>query len=142
MTSLTHFLFKPLISIARRSNILAIISLFYFVFVDIFCVKLDRSVYVIIPEINIYRRCLSAKRLTVKTSHRKEVKVFTCRRLFASPKAIKNRRCRHFHYFLLIMQYERNGITVTSFNLHVSTHGSFYSEFWHFTNNSSKNRAQ
>ena len=115
MTSLTHFLFKPLISIARRSNILAIISLFYFVFVDIFSVKLDRSVYVTIPENNIYRRCLKDRRLTVKTSHRKEVKVFpeTCRRLFASPKAIKNRRCRHFHYFLLIIQYERNGITVT-----------------------------
>ena len=81
--------FKPLISVARRSNILAIISLFYFVFVDIFCVKLDRSIYmyVIIPENNIYRRCLSARRLTVKTSHRKDVIVFfpdTCRRLFAS----------------------------------------------------------
>ena len=107
MTSLTHFLFKPLISIARRSNIIAIISLFYFVFVDIICVKLDRSVNVIIPENNIYRRCLSARRLTVQTSHRKEVKVFfpdTCRRLFASAKAIKNRRCRHFHYFLLIIR--------------------------------------
>ena len=114
--SLTHFLFKPLISIARRSNILAIISLFYFVFVDIFCVKLDRSVYVTIPENNIYRRCLKDRRLTVKTSHRKEVKVFfpdTCRRLCAPPKAIKNCRCRHFRYFLLIIQYERNDITVT-----------------------------
>ena len=88
MTSLTHFLFKPLISIARRSNILAIISLFYFVFVDIFYVKLDRRVYVIIPENNFYRRCVSDRRLTVKN----KVKVFspdTCRRLFASPKAIK-----------------------------------------------------
>ena len=63
-------------SIAGRSNILAIISLFYFVFVDIFCDKLDRSVYVIIPKNNIYRRCLSARRLTVKTSHREDVKVF------------------------------------------------------------------
>ena len=136
MTSLTHFLFKPLISIARRSNILAIISLFYFVFVDIFCVKLDRSIYVIIPENNIYRRCLSARRFTVKTSHRKDVTVF-----FQIPVvgfSLQNRRCRHFHYFLLIIQYERNGITVT----YVSTHGSFYSEFWHFTYNSSKNRAQ
>ena len=53
---------------------------------DIICVKLDRSVYVIIPENNIYRRCLSAeislsqlsaRRLTVKTCHRKEVKVFS-----------------------------------------------------------------
>ena len=116
MTSLTQFLFKPLISIARRSNILAIISLFYFVFVDIFYVKLDRRVYVIIPENNFYRRCLSARRLTVKTSHRNKVKVFfpdTCRRHFASPKAIKNRRCSHFHYFLLIIQFERNVITVT-----------------------------
>ena len=136
MTSLTHFLFKPLISIARRSNILAIISLFYFVFVDIFCVKLDRSIYVIIPENNIYRRCLSARRLTVKTSHRKDVIVF-----FQIPVvdfSLQNRRCRHFHYFLLIIQYERNGITVTC----IYTHGSFYSEFWHFTYNSSKNRAQ
>ena len=104
MKSLTHFHFKPLISMARRSNILAIISLLYFVFVDIFCVKLDRSVYVRIKENNIYGRCLSARRLTVKTSHRKEVKVFfpdTCRRLFASPIAIKNRRCGHFLLFLI-----------------------------------------
>ena len=135
MTSLTHFLFKPLISIARRSNILAIISLFYFVFVDIFCVKLDRNIYVIIPENNIYRRCLSARRLTEKTNHRKDVIVF----FFQIPVVgflLQNRRCRHFHYFLLIIQHERNGITVTS------THGSFYSEFWHFIYNSSKNSAQ
>ena len=116
MTSLTHFLFKPLISIARRSNILAIISLFYFVFVDIFCVKLDRSIYVIIPENNIYRRCLSARRLTVKTSHRKDVIVFFFLFFFQIPVvgfSLQNRRCRQFHYFLLIIQYKRNGITVT-----------------------------
>ena len=142
MTSLTHFPFKPLISIARRSNILSIISLFYSVFVDIFYVKLDRRVYVIIPENNFYRRCLSARRLTVKTSQRNKVNVLffflpdTCRRLFASPKAIKNRRCRHFHYFLLIIQFERNGITC------IYARYIFYSEFWHFTYNSSKNRAQ
>ena len=80
---------------------------------DIFCVKLDSSsVYVRIKENNIYRRCLSARRLTVKTSDRKEVKVFvffpdTCRRLFASPKAIKIVGVDIFYYFLLIIQYER-----------------------------------
>ena len=126
VTSLTHFLFKPLISISRRSNILAIISLFYFVFVDIFCVKLDRSIYVIIPENNIYRRCLSARRLTEKTNHRKDVIGF-----FQIPVvgfSFQNRRCRHFHYFLLIIQYERNGITVTSTHRILAFHIQFVKE--------------